>query len=138
MSDDRAANTQIVSANWSLNESAKDFIGISRGIVQAATTDNVQPLALAAVEAFGTTVAIAPRNLVLVEQVAGRRGTSAVLQFLQAQVGWRANDSSSHLAKSDGGLRFLGLATALLTLRNGFECAQILDSLLRDLQAGIS
>lgn len=121
----------VVSATWALTESSKDVVSLSRGILQAATSDNIQVLALAATEAFGATVAISQRTLMVVEKAASRRDTSAVLKFIEAQIGWNSYDAAYHLAQSDAGLRFLGLAAALLTVDHPLQRSMTLEAMMQ-------
>lgn len=53
----------VVSVQWALNETSDSAIKVARGVLQAATNDNVQPLALLAAEAFGSTLAICASNI---------------------------------------------------------------------------
>jgi len=47
-----------IQAQWSLDQSAQSVIGVARRVLQAATTDNVRPLAILACERFGATLAM--------------------------------------------------------------------------------
>ena len=100
---------------WSLNETADGFYKISKDIVYAATTDDVQPTALDALDKFGATLAICPETEYHVEKGLRQTRSSRVVDFLKARIGFMAGDSCEALSKSTGGLRFLSLAAALAT-----------------------
>ena len=71
-----------------------------RGLMQAATTDNVQPLALHACEQLGTTLPILNTTTrIKIEKLAGRKH-SQPLSFVKTQVGFRAGDSADMLSKN--------------------------------------
>ncbi|KAH0545476.1 hypothetical protein FGG08_000477 [Glutinoglossum americanum] len=120
-------------ATWAINESATSTISIARGLLEAATSDNIQPLALLSCESFGATLPLCPETRVKVEQLARQSHTSHVLNFIKAQVGYRKGDSVEQLARSDAGIRFLCLVAVLCTLGH-HEAALILDSLLQETQ----
>ena len=101
---------------WSLDRTTNDLIGVSRGILEAATTDNVQALALLACESFGTCIPMSQESCHKVFLLCSRSHESTVVQFLKAQIGYRKGDSAWQLAQSDAGLRFLGLAACLNTM----------------------
>lgn len=106
-------------------------MSIMRGLVQAATSDNVQPLALHACEQLGTTLPIHnTATRIKIEQLAGRKH-SQPLSFVKAQVGFRAGDSADMLAKTDGGLSFLCLAAILVSWGKRMQAAELLGSLIR-------
>lgn len=132
MSTEPPTSKQLVTTTWALTESSRDVLSVSRGIMQAATSDNVQVIALAAAEAFGATIAMSQRTLMVTEKSASRRDTSAVLEFLQAQIGWSTYDSAYQLASSDAGLRFLGLTAVLITARNPLHGAETVETLMRN------
>jgi len=47
-----------VQAQWNLDQTMGLALSVARGIFQAATNDNVQPLAILACENFGNTIAM--------------------------------------------------------------------------------
>ena len=106
------------------------MIGVARGFFEAATTDNVQPLALLACESFGATVAMSPESCHKAFLLCTRSHESAVLAFLKARIGYRTGDSAWQLAQSDAGLRFLGLAACLCTI-GSWDAAVILHELIQ-------
>jgi hypothetical protein len=119
---------------WALNETAKGAITISRGLLQAATCDNVSPLALMACESFGSLLPACPETRLRIEQLARRNHTSQVLKFISAQIGYMKGDSVEVLSESDGGIRFLCLAATFCTL-DRYEAALRIDSLLEATRA---
>lgn len=50
--------SRAVTASWALARTTTDVLSISRGVFEAATTDNVQSLAILACEGFGATLAM--------------------------------------------------------------------------------
>lgn len=118
---------------WAISDTASDALTISRGIMEAATSDNINPLALINCESFGATLPLSIETRVKIEQLARRSGSSHVIKFIQAQVGWKKGDSVELLSRSDGGIRFLCLAATLSTV-NRYEAALRLDFLLQETQ----
>ena len=119
----------VVSLQWSLNETSDSVIGVAKGILKAATSDNVQPLAILAVQAFGATLAICQDTQVRVEKEARKSYVSHVIQFLKSQIGYVRGDSADALMQSNAGVRFLSLAAALTTYAP-FEAARCLELML--------
>lgn len=122
-----------VSAQWSLSTTGNDLIAAGRGLFEAATSDDVQPIALLACEALGATLAISTETSAKVHQLCSQTGHT-VLRFMKAQVGWRKGDSGWYLAQSDAGLRFLGLAACLVTMDH-WMAAQVLKNIITDTAA---
>lgn len=119
-----------ISTSWALQQTSNDVFSVAKGVLQAATSDNVQPLALLAVEAFGATVAICQQTQMIVEKEASLRHTNAVLNFLQSSVGYSANDSATYLSRSSSGVRFLSIASALSCMSSHFAGAEALNIML--------
>lgn len=119
-----------VQPQWSLNQTSSSTIEIATGLMRAATTDNVQPLAILACELFGNTLAISPEALRKVEHSVLPTPKPAVLSFLQSSVGYSANDCASQLGKHTAGLQFLAFATALITTMGSFESGTIIHAML--------
>lgn len=59
------------------------------------------------------------------------RHQSVVVKFLKAQIGYSAGDSAAQLSSSSAGVRFLGLATALITL-GAFNGAVVLELMMAE------
>lgn len=116
---------------WSLGGPADSPIAISRGILKAATSDNVQPLAILACERFGNTLAMCPETCLKIERTVLPTPPPAVLKFLRGVVGYSAHDCATHLGSSLAGIQFLGLAAALVTTMNLYEGAVILSAMLK-------
>jgi hypothetical protein len=76
---------------------------MAKWILKATTSDNIQPLARLVAEAFGNTLVICPQAQLLVEKRASKRHKSHVLKFLQAQIGYAADDSALHLSSTSAG-----------------------------------
>ena len=115
---------------WSLNETADSFYKISKDVVRAASTDNVQPTVLDALAKFGTTLAICPETEYRVEQGLRQSRGSRAIEFLKARIGFMAGDSCEVLSESTGGIRFLSLAAALVTCES-LEAAKATREMLR-------
>lgn len=119
-----------ITASWALNTTSDNVFAVARGVLTAATSDNVQPLVLLTAEAFGGTLGICQQTLFNVGKQAQKKQHS-VIKYLQAQVGYFANDSASHLSSSANGVRFLSLVAMLLCSSSHFEAAKALDLMIR-------
>ena len=105
-----------IAASWTITQTATDLVGVSKGILEAATSDNVQPIALLAAEKFGATLAMSLETCRKVEMLCSQSHQSTVINTLKAYVGYKKGDSGWQLAQSDSGVRFLGLVACLLTM----------------------
>ena len=119
---------------WALNETAGGLIAFSKGLLQAATSDNVSPIALSACQSFGSLLPICPETRLKIGQLARRSHTSHVLKFVSAQIGYLKGDSVEVLSESDGGIRFLSLVATFCTMTR-YEAATRIDSLLEATQS---
>ncbi|KAI1737336.1 hypothetical protein F4680DRAFT_219264 [Xylaria scruposa] len=122
--------SQVIQGQWSLNESSSSIYGIARSLIQASTSDNVQPLALLACEQFGNTLAISQETRLKIERTVLPTPEPVSLQFLKMKIGFLKHDCAVHLGSNQAGLRFLALAAALISSLPPFECAQALASML--------
>jgi hypothetical protein len=127
-----------VQAQWSLSSTSQTALSIARDILAAATSDNVQVLAIVACERFGSTVAVSSKAAAKVEHVLVPTPEPAPISFLKAFVGFSSNDCATQLSQSAAGIRFLGLAAALVTTVSLFESAQALDIMLKASTADLS
>lgn len=118
---------------WAISDTANGAITVSRGMMEAATSDNISPLALMNCESFGATLPLSIETRIKVEQLARRSGPSHVFKFIQAQIGWKKGDSVELLSRSDAGIRFLCFAATLSTV-DRYEAALRLDFLLHKTQ----
>jgi hypothetical protein len=100
-----------------------------KGLIRAASSDNIQALALITCKAFGATLALCPETCMKVERIAGMHYESAAVKFLKAQIGYSSGDSAAQLSLDASGVRFLGLAAALGTL-GAYQGARALESML--------
>lgn len=114
---------------WELSKTSNDMINLSVGFLQAATTNNVQPLALAACERFGATLPMSQETRSAVRILCSQGHQNQIIEHLKIQVGYRKGDSGWQLCQSDAGLRFLGLAACLLTF-DRWSGAQMLQELI--------
>ncbi|KEZ45149.1 Uncharacterized protein SAPIO_CDS2594 [Scedosporium apiospermum] len=125
-----------VSAQWSLDVTANSALSISRGIIHAATSDNIQPLALLACEKFGCTIAMCHETCRKIETSVLPTDKPAPIQFLlQGVVGYSRDDCATQLGTTASGVQFLGLAAALVTTMGAFESATALSLMLRNTTA---
>ena len=115
---------------WSLDHTASSTLSIARGIIEAATKDNVQALALLACERFGATLAICPETCQKVEDLVIKTKPPAVVSFLSAVVGYSPTDCASELVRSLAGVQFMGLAASLVTTIGPFQGGNALEAML--------
>ncbi|TPX10028.1 uncharacterized protein E0L32_001225 [Thyridium curvatum] len=123
-----------IQVQWSLDTTVDQSLKVARGIMFAATSDNVQPLAVLACERFGTTLTMSERACTLIEKLVVPTPNPGVIPFLQAVVGWSKDDSASHLGKSQPGVQFLGLA-ASLSSADPYRYAPALQRMVRNTAA---
>ncbi|KAL8343748.1 hypothetical protein RB601_004321 [Gaeumannomyces tritici] len=119
-----------VQAQWSLDTTPGSAISLLSDVIQAATTDNVQAIALLACERFGSTLAMSDETMSKMETSVVPTPPSIPIRFLQAKIGFSKHDSAVQLGKSKAGVRFLGLATALITTMEPMQAAKALDLML--------
>ncbi|MCJ1237448.1 hypothetical protein MMC14_005433 [Varicellaria rhodocarpa] len=112
-------------------ESSTSVLAMTRGLIKAATSDNIQPLALMACEQFGTTLPMSTETRLKMEKIA-RKTHSTTLDFIKCQVGFSEGDSADYLSRTDGGVRFLGLAATLCSLRSSIAAAQMLEGMVQE------
>ncbi|KAF2962712.1 hypothetical protein GQX73_g10859 [Xylaria multiplex] len=121
---------QLISGQWSLNETSGSVYSIARGVLEAATSDNVQPLAIMACEQFGNTLAISRETLLKVERTVLPTPEPVTIRFIKAKVGFMRHDCAVQLGSNQAGLRFLALAAALISSIPAFHCADTLALML--------
>jgi hypothetical protein len=115
---------------WSIDNTAGSIWQVGRSLIQAATSDNIQPLALLACESFGATLPVSPITRIKVEKLS-RQCHSEVLSFAKAQIGYRPGDSADILSRTDGGVRFLCFTAILSSWGvNQLYPAELLQQLL--------
>lgn len=115
---------------WNLDRTSNSLIGVSKGGLHAATTDNVQPLAILAYGQFGNTLAMCPATLRKIEHSVLLVPEPRMLSFVKSTVWWSKNDCISYFGQNIAGLQFLGLAAALVTHWDLYSAAQTLQALL--------
>lgn len=113
---------------WSLDQSATSTLSLSRGLIAAATSDNVQPLALVASERFGGSLIICSETRAKVERLI--KTPKPVATFLGAYIGYSAGDCASQLVKSVAGVQFLSLAAALVSTMGTYQSSLALEAML--------
>ena len=119
-----------VSPVWALHETSHSSSVVAKDLLEAAHSDNIQPLALLSAAAFGNTLAICPQTQLLVYMEGTKRHNSHIVNFLKVEVGYSANDSASQLSTTGAGLRFLSLVATLLCTSRTFAAAQALESMM--------
>ncbi|KAI1348350.1 hypothetical protein F5Y01DRAFT_214171 [Xylaria sp. FL0043] len=124
--------SQLVQAQWSLNQTSDSVYGIARGVLQAATSDNVQPLALMACEQFGNTLAISRETRLRIERTVLPTPEPVTLRFLKVKIGFMKHDCAVQLGSNQAGLRFLALASALISSISEWKCADALLLMLEN------
>ncbi|KAM0794979.1 hypothetical protein BDR22DRAFT_814340 [Usnea florida] len=117
-------------AVWSLDHTASSTLSIAKDVIRAATTDNVQALALVACEKFGATLAMCPETNKKIEDLIIKASGPKLVKFMSAQIGYSANDCATQLSQSLAGVQFLGLAAALVSSVGIFQGANALSVLL--------
>jgi hypothetical protein len=118
---------------WAISDTANKTVTIARGLLEAATSDDISPVALLACSSFGSLLPVSPETRLKIEQLARRNHTSHVLNFVKAQIGYKKDDSVEQLSRSDSGIRFLCLVATLCTL-NHYDAADRLDAMLQATQ----
>ena len=117
---------------WSLDETSDHFLRVGRDVVRAATTDNVQALALLACERFGATLAICPVTRLRIEKHIRSQTSSTTIKFLKATVGFSNGGSILELSKSVAGVNFLALAATLVSVTDTFQAATAIEMMILD------
>ena len=117
-------------AVWSLDHTASSTLSIAKDVIRAATTDNVQALALVACEKFGATLAMCPETNKKIEDLIIKVSGPKLVKFMSAQIGYSENDCATQLSQSLAGVQFLGLAAALVSSLSLFEGANALSLLV--------
>ncbi|RSL60232.1 hypothetical protein CEP54_006872 [Fusarium duplospermum] len=121
-----------LSLQWSLDNSAHSVVSVAKGALQAATSDNVQVLAILSCERFGNTVAMSPETRRRMERCVVPTPPPAVLGFLQVTIGYAASDCVTYLGRSMAGLQFLGLACALVTTMDAFQSGLAVHAMVEE------
>lgn len=117
---------------WDLARTTDSVLSVTKALVRASTSDNVQILAVVACERFGATLAICPETRKKVEHhvLKIQSRPAEVVHFLGAAVGYSRNDCAAYLARSLAGIQFLGLAAALVPSMTTFNAADALARML--------
>jgi hypothetical protein len=118
--------------SWALAQTVDGALKLSREAALAASDDNVQPLALLACEKFGATLAISSFTQRKVEAMLRKQAATPIQKFLHAKIGYAKGGSIGALSNSSGGIRFLCLASALISGSSNFDAAIALEGMIRD------
>ena len=111
---------------WSLDSTASTTISVAKDVIRAATSDNVQALALMACEKFGATLAMCPETNKKMEDLIIKVSGPVFVRFIGAKIGYSANDCAAQLSRSLAGVQFLGLAVASVLRRSSHPLYTIL------------
>ncbi|KAK4195288.1 hypothetical protein QBC40DRAFT_259149 [Triangularia verruculosa] len=125
------ASGQAVQTQWALDTTASGALAFAPKLVQVATSDNIQILALAACQLFGGTIAMSPATCGRIRRDVVPPSSNPVLTFAKVTVGWSRNDCATYFRDSEAGLRFLGLAAALATTMGALDAAKAISLMLR-------
>lgn len=120
-----------VAASWAIAQTVDGALKMSRDAVIAASSDNVQPLALLACEKFGATLAVSTLTRRKIETMIRQQTATPVTKYLLAKIGYAKGGSIDVLAKSSEGLRFLSLASALISTCTTFDAATALEKMVK-------
>ena len=72
---------------WSLDSTASITVSIARDVIRAATSDNVQALALITCEKFGATLEMCPETNKKMEDLIIKVSGPKLVRFMRAQIG---------------------------------------------------
>jgi len=117
---------------WNL----KETVSATGAVIAAATNDNVQVLTILVCGQFGNTLPICDETLRNVETEALSSPPPVVIQILRAAMGYSTSDCATQLGKSVAGIRFLGLAAALINSTDVFLSAKAISIMLRNTASG--
>lgn len=120
-----------VQAQWELSATSTDVLSVSRGVLIAATSDNVQPLAIMSCQRFGNTLAMGRPACDHVKNHLLPTPEHEVVKFIKAVVGYSRNDAASELGQTHAGMQFLALAATLLSTMSVFDSAERIWTMLQ-------
>ncbi|KAK7960446.1 hypothetical protein PG988_011660 [Apiospora saccharicola] len=118
-------------AQWDLSATSTDVLSVARGVLIAASSDNVQPLAIMSCERFGNTLAMGRPACDHVKSHLLPTPEHEVVKFIKAVVGYSKNDAASELGQTQAGMQFLALAASLLSTMSVFDSAERIWAMLR-------
>ncbi|KPM43551.1 hypothetical protein AK830_g2978 [Neonectria ditissima] len=118
-----------VSAQWSLSSTSTSALQILKGVMRAASSDNIQAEAIIACEELGSTLAMSTITIDKVVHTIIPTPDPIPISFLKATVGYAAHDCATQLGTSQAGVRFLGLAAALVTTVGPYQGAKALEAM---------
>ena len=115
---------------WNLDQTVNSALSLSRGLIAAATSDNVQPRALSACEQLGATLKICPETCAKIERLV--ETPKPVRTFLGAYIGYSNENSVTYLLQSSAGVQFLALASPLVTTMGAYHGSLTLAMMLEN------
>ncbi|KAK4182496.1 hypothetical protein QBC35DRAFT_547489 [Podospora australis] len=104
-----------IQGQWSLYSSSNSLVSIGRDLLHVATSDNVQPLALIACQRFRATLAMSGETCDRIQATVLPKYSKPLIKFALLKIGYVRDDCATYLGESSAGLKFLGLAAALVT-----------------------
>lgn len=125
----------VIQPQWGLETTTNGMLQLSRELMIACTSDNVQPLAILACQQFGNTLAMSPETCRKVELLVLPSPEPITLRFLKATVGFFKDDCATHLGSNSAGVRFLALASALLNSLSLVEATKAVHAMILDTAA---
>ena len=120
-----------VQVQWSLSATSGSVLSVTKELIAAVTSDRVPIIAILACQEFGNTIAISPETCNKIQATVLPSPQPASIGFLKGKVGYFKGDCATQLGRSVAGVRFLGLAAALITTLDLFDAAKAIDSMLR-------
>ena len=115
---------------WDIWSTSTSAIEVGRGVLHAATTDNVQVLAIVACERFGNTIAMSRDAVLKIQKSVVPAPLPALLNFVNVSIGYSAGDCAALLGQNIAGLQFLALAAALVTSMGSFKSSTAIQAML--------
>lgn len=125
------ASEQTLQPQWAVETTVNGALVFGQKLVQVATSDNIQILALAACELFGGTIAMSPATCDRIQRDVIPPSPNPLITFARVTVGWSREDCAMFFGGSEAGLRFLGLAAALVTTMGPLNAAKAVSLMLR-------
>lgn len=120
-----------IAAQWSLDATSATTFSMVKGLMIAASSDNVQVHAIYACMQFGNTLAMSEDTVRKVLHSLVPSPDPAPIAFLKATVGYYRNDCATQLGANTAGARFLGLAAALVPSLGALDSAKALYIMLK-------
>lgn len=105
----------VLQLQWGMESTTFTTYDAVTKLMRAASSDNVQPQAIIACVGLGATLAICPITIAKVQSTVCPKLEPVIISLLNVTIGYAKGDTISEMNKSEAGLRFLALASALAT-----------------------